>query len=416
MERRVAIVGAGLAGLTCARILHQAGIPVEVYEASDGIGGRVRTDEVEGFLLDRGFQVLLQAYPEAQALLDYDALELHAFQPGALVRYRGGFHRVADPWRLGMEALEGVFTPIGTLADKFRLAVLRKKYLGKDTDTILEEPEQQTIDLLRNEDFSEAMIDRFFRPFFGGILLDEELASSSRMFGFVFQMMAKGDTVIPARGMQAIPEQLAASLGPGAIHLNHRVSRVEGTTLCFAHGLQVQASALVVATEGFEAARLVPSLRDPGSKGVAAYYYEVPESPVRQPMLVLNGDGSGPINNLACLSQVCPHYAPPGRHLVSVSVLNVAPGSEDKVRTAVETQLHDWYGDVVQRWRFLRWYNIEHAQPRSVAFSGIADLDAARTSDPVFICGDHRFTASINGAMASGRAAARAVLREFSGQ
>ena len=95
----VLIIGAGLAGLCCARRLAEAGVTFQIVEASDGIGGRVRTDEVDGFLLDRGFQVLLTAYPEARRVLDYSRLDLKPFSPGALSWFAGRMNRLVDPWR-----------------------------------------------------------------------------------------------------------------------------------------------------------------------------------------------------------------------------------------------------------------------------------------------------------------------------
>jgi phytoene dehydrogenase-like protein len=204
-DHRVLVVGAGLAGLCCAERLADHGLAPLVLEAAEDVGGRVRTDEVEGCLLDRGFQVLLTAYPTAREVLDYQALHLQPFEPGALVRCGGRFHRVADPWRRPFAALQGVFGPIGSLSDKLRVAALRRRVLQGAVRDLFERPERTTMAALREAGFSTAMIDRFFRPFLGGVFLDTKLETSSRMFEFVFRMFASGDVAIPARGMQAIP-------------------------------------------------------------------------------------------------------------------------------------------------------------------------------------------------------------------
>jgi len=201
----VIIIGAGLAGLCCARRLQTAGVSFQILEASDGIGGRVRTDSVDGFLLDRGFQVLLTAYPEAAAQLNYDALQLGAFDPGAIVRYAGAFFPLRDPWR-GGNFLSALRNPVGKLGDKWKVMKLRGKLARKALEDIFSEPETTTFQALKNLHFTNAMIDRFFRPFLGGIYLDSQLSVSSRMFEFVLKMMAEGDTALPAGGMGAIPQ------------------------------------------------------------------------------------------------------------------------------------------------------------------------------------------------------------------
>ena len=189
----VLIIGAGLSGLSCARHLHEGGVPFQLLEAADGVGGRVRTDEVEGFRLDRGFQVLLTAYPETQAALDYEALDLKPFYEGALVRTGGRFHRVADPLRRPLGAPATLLAPVGSIADKLRVAWLRWSVRRGSISDLLRRPETTTLDALRRRwGFSDRIVDAFFRPFLGGILLDRDLEASSRMFEFVFRMFSEG--------------------------------------------------------------------------------------------------------------------------------------------------------------------------------------------------------------------------------
>src|SRR5580700_9894354 len=218
----VLIIGAGLAGLCCAKRLSEAGIPFQIVEASDGIGGRVRTDEVDGFLLDRGFQVLLTAYPEAKRALDYSRLELKAFLPGVLSWYAGRMNKLVDPWRIPGAWKEALESQFGTLADKLRIARLRSRLRRTSIDGIFQRPERSTKEALAAEGFSSEMIHHFFRPLLGGILLDGDLKSSSRMFEFVLKMMSEGDTSLPARGMGAIAAQLAEKFPSNAVRLNTR--------------------------------------------------------------------------------------------------------------------------------------------------------------------------------------------------
>jgi phytoene dehydrogenase-like protein len=305
----VLIVGAGLAGLCCAFRLHQSGMSSLVLEASDGVGGRVRTDKVEGFLLDRGFQVLLTAYPEARRVLDYDALNLRPFYPGALIRYKNRFYRFADPWRRPVDGLLGLLTPMGSFADKLRIRKLRNHVLTGSLSDLYSRPETTTLRALRNVGFSENMIDRFFRPFIGGVFFDPDLGVSSHMFKFGFRMFSMGDTALPSRGMGAIPDQIAARLPAGTVRTEARVESVQEDGVTLKSGEKIKAHAVVVATEGPEAARLLGDKEKPGSRSVTCLYFETDDPPLSEPLLVLNGEGKGLINSLCCPSSVVPNYA-----------------------------------------------------------------------------------------------------------
>ena len=409
----VIIVGAGLAGLACACHLHEAGASVCVLEASDGVGGRVRTDVVEGFRLDRGFQVLLTAYPECRRVLDYAALDLRPFLPGAIVRRSGRFHELSDPWRRPERAWRSLTAGVGTLPDRLRMARFRGRVRRGTLEDLFRRPETSAAERLHAEGFSAGMIESFFHPFFGGILLDRSLSASSRMLEFVFRMMAEGDVALPAKGMQAIPEQMARRLPEGTVRLGARVAAVSPREVRLDSGEALGADAVVVATEGPEAARLT-RLPVPGSRPATCLYFAAEKAPVEEPILVLDGDGTGPVNNLCFPSQVAPSYAPPGATLVSASVVGGAASDagDEALERAARTQLEGWFGPEVRGWRHLRTYHIRHAQPEQRP--GVLEPieRPVRLESGLFVCGDHRDTASLHGAMLSGRRAAEAVHSE----
>ena len=261
MTHDVLIVGAGLAGLCCARRLQNQGIRCLLLEAANSVGGRIRTDVVDGFRLDRGFQVFLTSYPEAKQILDYDGLRLRSFLPGALVRHGGRFHQLTDPWRRPFAALRSLFSPIGSFADKLRVARLRSRSLKGTLEERFRDPETTTLKSLQDAGFSTAMIERFFRPFLGGIFLDSELDTSSRMFHFVFRMFSLGSASLPAEGMEAIPRQLASGLPPDSVRLGTRVVGVQSGSVRLDTGEEIKGRAVVVATEGAGAAQLLGRLR-----------------------------------------------------------------------------------------------------------------------------------------------------------
>ena len=408
----VLIIGAGLAGLSCGRHLVDSGISVQIIEASDGIGGRVRTDEHEGFLLDRGFQVLLTAYPEAQRTLDYHALDLKKFTPGAYSWFAGRMNELVDPWRTPGGWSTAFQSDFGTLWDKLRIMRLRRRLLRSTIEQLFNRPESSTKDALKSGGFSDEFIHRFFRPFFGGILLDGELKSSSRMFEFIFKMLSEGDIAVPARGMGEIPAQIASHLPQNSLRLNAHAESLHENELTLAGGETLSARAIVVAADGPGAADLVGEA-EPASRSVTCFYYSAEEPPVPHPTIVLNGDGAGPVNNFAVMSQVAPSYAPAGKSLIAVSVLGTQQLTEDQLGGFIIAQMKNWFGPVARSWRYLKSYRIPHAQPQQFPGALEPPQRPVRIRPGIYLCGDHRDNASIQGAMVSGRRAGEAVLADL---
>jgi phytoene dehydrogenase-like protein len=401
----VVVVGAGMAGLACATHLVRRGVDVVVLEGSDAVGGRVRTDVVDGFRLDRGFQVLLTSYPELPQVLDVAALDLRKFEPGALVRYEGRFHRVVDPWRRPFRALASVFSPIGSLADKRRIGALRGDVVDVGYDDLLARPETSAAAHLAARGFTPSAVDRFFRPFFGGVFLERALSTSSRLLEYLFRAFALGDATLPAQGMGAIPQQLAARLPAGCVRTGARVEAVAPGRATLSTGEPVGASAVVVATEAPEARGLL-HLDTPEMRGVTCLHFAADRDPVSEPVLVLNAEPGGVVNDLAVLSAVAPGYAPAGAALVSVTVL----GSGAVDVEAVRAELGRWFGDEVRRWRLLRALPIPHALPTFLPPTTPVRPAAVRPG--LYVAGDHRATPSLQGALESGRRAAEAVLAD----
>lgn len=408
----VIVVGGGLAGLAAARALAARAIPVQVLEASTEVGGRVATDEVDGFLLDRGFQVLLDSYPEARRVLDLAALDLQPFAAGALIHQGGRMGRVADPWRdplAGVRSLvSGVFTP----ADAWRMMRLRSDALldeSRDPGTST----QTTARALADRGFSERAIESFFRPFFGGVFLDAQLSAPRPWFEFLFGMFATGSATLPADGMRAIPRQLAAALPAGTVRTSARVRGVRRDGVELDGGERIRARAVIVATDARRLAVLVPGSRAPSWVGCATLYYAAPESPLGEPVLVLNGEPrTGPVNHVCVPSDVARGYAPRGQHLVSATTIGVPSGDDASVDRDAREQLARWFGaPAVDRWRLLRVSRVAHTLPRFAP--GVSGARAVRLSDGLYACGDHLETPSINGALRSGRRAAEALLEDW---
>lgn len=403
MDADVIVVGAGLAGLSAAVELDRRGRQVLVLEADDDVGGRVRTDEVDGYLLDRGFQVLLTAYPTARRLLDYDALELGTFRPGAYVRVDDGFDLAADPFRRLEDLTATVRSGVGSPLDKLRMLRLRHRVRRGSVDDLFAGVDETVEYRLRELGFSPAMLDRFFRPLYGGISLDDELTSSAHVFEFVLRMLSEGDCALPAGGMAALPRQLAAGLPGGAVRLGAAVEKVTPGSVMVG-GQELTAERVIVATDASAAAGLVDGVTDAGWVGVTTLWFAAEKPPFDQPYIILGGGEEGPINNVAVVSRVASSYAPLGHDLIGVSTPRV--GVAD-LELDVGRQLYDWWGPSTETWDLLRVDEIPRAQPRQLP--GF-EHDAALDVGGIVVAGDHRRTASIDGALRSGLDAATLIL------
>lgn len=405
---KVVVVGAGLAGLACAHELEARGLGCTLLERDQRIGGRVQTDVVDGFRLDRGFQVLLTAYPETRRLLDTASLQLRPFFPGAIIRSRGKFVLLADPWRRPLAAVRSLVDGTVSVADGLRMARFRSR-VRRGPRKATGSGELSSLERLHAEGFSRSLIDGFFRPFFGGVFLDAELATSERQMEFVFRMFSAGDIAVPAAGMGEIPSQLADRLERSRIRTGTAVKGIDERGVLVAGGGRLDADAVVVATDAVGAAELVPTIEHRDWLGVTCLYYSAPEPPLRGPYLVLNGEDDGPINNLGVMSEVAGEMAAGGQSLVSVTVLGARDvgGLED----AVFAQLQAWFGLRVRQWRHLETYRIDRALPEQSPPMVGARSPSLRKG--LYVCGDHWHDASINGALASGRRAAEAVIGDF---
>jgi phytoene dehydrogenase-like protein len=411
---QVLIIGAGLAGLACARRLTNAGHACTVLEASDGIGGRVRTDRVEGFQLDRGFQVLLTGYPEAREMLNYPALNLMPFHPGALIRHAGRVHVMSDPFRRPQDLPQMLLGPIGSLADKFRMLRMRRDALQQRLCSHMRDPALPTRDVLQTYGFSDAMVTRFFRPFLSGVFLEAELSTPCWIFELVWAAFCRGATAVPRDGMGAIAQQLASALPPGTIRVNHAVQQIQGLSVLLESGERLTTCVLVIATDDETASRLrgehVPSA---SARGSMTLYFDAPVAPQRGPWLMLNGEGDGVVRTVCVLSEAAPSYAPPGRALISVTATGQDDTHED-ISQAVRLYLRSWFGSQVDEWRHLRTDRIFRALPPIDVLSPDYRTASPRAAVGLYLCGDYRESGTLDGALLSGRKAAESILSDYS--
>ncbi len=411
----VVVVGAGLAGLRCAREVARAGLDVLVLEASDGVGGRVRTDRVDGFLLDRGFQVLNDGYPELRAAVDLDRLQLCRMDDAVVVRRGGALHRVGNPLADPGDVLGLVGTPLLGWGQKLRLGAYAAAAAALPVTTLLGRPDVEARRAWAEAGITDETVDTVLRPFFAGVVLEEELSTSRRFLDLMLRMFARGRSTVPAQGMQALPEQLAAGLPSGAVRLGSPVTSVhhDGVEV---DGRTVDARAVVVATDVWVAHGLLPGLGvAPTARGVTTVYHSAPRWPGQHSTLVTDADGSVVANTLV-LSAAAPSYAPEGRALVSTSVVHgprTGHGADLDEATLRET-LGELHEQDTSGWERLATYDLPHALPAMTPPHDFRrPVRQVHGEGRVYVTGDHRDTSSIQGALVSGRRAAGAVVSDL---
>jgi phytoene dehydrogenase-like protein len=408
----VIIVGGGLSGLNCAKNLHKAGLPFVLLEADTWLGGRVQTKVQAGFRLDRGFQVLLDSYPAAQAHLDLERLQLGRFLPGALIRFRNRFAIFSDPFRSPRYLLQTAVSPVATLFDKLRMFKFRAFATHNDSKRFAQLRETTTADYLRSLGFSPQVIGAFFKPFFGGVFLESELLTSNRKFLELFRYFSQGHAGLPAAGMSAIPAQLAEGLPPTALRTNSRVTKISANQVLLESGEAIPGQHIVLACDPWQTARLLNEPPPPRGHMTTVMYFTADRSPLSRPWLVLNGDEPGPINSLCIPSDVAKDYAPPQKSLISVTLKTsfANPSIDGDLLTEVRLQLRRWYGAQVDAWIHLDTISVLNALPVQNNFDPNGDQCGIRQVDNLVVCGDYLDIASIQGAMQSGSLAAERII------
>ncbi|MBC6994194.1 NAD(P)/FAD-dependent oxidoreductase [Neolewinella lacunae] len=408
---QIIIIGAGAAGLVAASELERAGHRPLLLEAEDRVGGRLKTDEVDGFLLDRGFQVLLTEYPEVKRYLDLDALEVKSFRPGGHVHTRQQRFRFADPMREPAQLIRSAVSPIGTWSDKIKLARLGLRLRNKSVEECFRGfTEQRSIDYLWSLGFSEQIVERFFRPFFGGIFLEQELRTPAAMFRFIFKMFGHGSAALPAGGIEAVAKQLAGRLRQTEIRCNTPVAQVREGTVVLADGTTLDAPGGIIIACPPE--KLMPQLAGGGVrwKSTSNLYFYSNRRLKENRLINLVSDPTSLINTYAVLDEVAPSYklTQQGGSLISVT-LRETVDRESQIGQAEQDLLRHSRlpNDSLQ---FLRHYIVRHALPdlHPVAFR--QDATHSRVAKGIYLAGDHQLNGSLDAALRSGRLAAEGLL------
>ena len=411
-DLKIAIIGAGVSGLIAAQVLEANGFSPTIYEKTDRVGGRVKTDIMDGYQLDHGFQVLLDAYPIAKKYLNYEDLALQKFLPGAFIYKNGKKVVIGDPLRNLSLLFPTLTAGVGTLSDKIEILKLNTELKKKSIETIFEEKETTTMDYLKNRGFSNEIIDLFFQPFFAGIFLEEALSTSSRMFQFVYKMFGTGHATLPKAGIGAIPEQLHSTLKTTKIVYNTALVSCEDGKLFFKDGSTKRVDFIIIATEG---SGLVKNLRNQKVhwKSCQTLYFTTPKNKDTRPLIGLVAKTDAFINNIFFHNTLSTENSG-SDELLSVTVVKNHELSESELITKVKTELQAEcnIGDV----SYLKTYNIKKALPDLKAITASISPTETRLTDAIFLAGDYLVNGSLNAAMLSGENAALGLIEVAKGK
>lgn len=406
-DYKIHIVGAGISGLIAAQILENFGYKPTIIEATDKVGGRVKSDIVDDYILDHGFQVLLSSYPAAQKYLDYEKLELQELLPGATIFKDEKQQTIGDPLRNLSLLFPTLLASVGNFSDKTKILKLNAVLKKKNITNIFKEDEKTTLQYLKDFGFSEAMINDFFKPFFTGIFLENKLDTSSRMFEFVYKMFGDGLAVLPKNGIQAIPNQLKHNLKNTTFIFNSSVKNVLDNKIILKDNSEIKTHITIIATE---ASHLISNLKNQETewKSCHTLYFETNKRVIQKPLIGLVTDKDALINNIFYHNSI-KTSTKGAKELLSATVVKDHKLSELNLVLRVTEDLKKFCGIEVKK--FIKHYHIKKALPSLSNLQYEISSSETKLKSTIFLAGDILLNGSLNAAMISGERAALGVIQ-----
>ena len=406
---KIHIIGAGISGLIAAQILENYGYKPTIIEASSTVGGRVKSDVFKGYTLDHGFQVLLTSYPAAKKYLDFDALELQPFLPGATIFKNGKAQTIGDPLRSFSLLIPTLLSSIGTFSDKIKILKLNSLLKKKKIDAIFKTTEISTLKYLQDFGFSDEIITDFFTPFFSGIFLETQLETSSRMFEFVYKMFGDGLAVLPKNGIQAIPNQLKSNLNATEFLFNSPVKDVKDKSILLENGEILESHITIIATDP---SSLISNLKNQGTnwKSCDTLYFETKNRTMNKPIIGLIADKNTLINNIFYHTSIGTSNKTT-KELLSVTVVKEHQLNEKELINKVTEELNSKC--TISDATFLKRYLIKKALPKLTNLQYEISSTETKLKSTIFLAGDTLLNGSLNAAMISGERAALGVIQNL---
>ena len=396
------IIGAGISGLTAAQVLEKKGFYPVVLEATDRVGGRVKTEVVNGHQMDHGFQVLLTGYPAAQRYLNYEKLNLQKIAPGAAIFKNKKQIIIGDPLRDLFFLLPTLLSGIGNFQDKIKILQLNAELKKKSLLAIFSTPTEKTSTYLTKFGFSKNMISDFFKPFFSGIFLETKLETSSRMFEFVYKMFGEGYATIPKSGMEAIPKQLLKQLKNTTFKYNTKVAEVNEGEIVLEDQTKIKSHYTLIATQ---ANRLLPHLNRQSIswKSCVNFYFETDKRTIKKPLIGLIAKQSSLVNNIFYTTSIATKTRAK-KELLSVTVIDTQNLSKETLLKQVKKELKELCG--IDAGQLIKQYTIPMALPNLANLTHELDPIDTQVGNTLFVAGDTLLNASLNAAFIAGEMAA----------
>jgi protoporphyrinogen oxidase len=406
-DYKIYIVGAGVSGLIAAKVLESNGYKPTIIEADANVGGRVQSDKVDGFVLDRGFQVLLSAYPAAKHYLDYNKLDLQELLPGAAIFKNGKQQTIGDPLRNFSLLFPTLFSSIGSISDKAKILKLNNLLKKKKIAEIFTAEEKSTLNYLKDFGFSKVIINNFFKPFFSGIFLESDLETSSRMFEFVYKMFGNGLAVIPKEGIQAISNQLKENLQHTAFIFNSPVKEVKNKEIILKNDVKFDTHFTIVASE---ASALITNLKNQETvwKSCDTLYFETEKRAIQKPLIGLIADEKALINNIFYHTSIA-NSSKTNKELLSVTVVKKHDYNQEELIEKVTEELATFCKISITK--FVKCYRIKKALPKLSNLQYELSSTETQLTSNIFLAGDQLLNGSLNAAMISGERAALGVIK-----
>lgn len=403
-KETIYIIGAGVSGLIAAFELEKEGLKPVIIEQTGEIGGRVKTISEKGYAMDLGFQVLLSAYPLAKNYLDMDALELKKLESGAMIYVNNKTYRIGDPLRNLNVLFPTLFSNIGSIIDKVKILKLNSRLKHKSIDEIFNSPEVSTLQYLIDFGFSDKIIERFFKPFFGGIFLESSLKTSSRMFEFVYKMFGEGYATIPKLGIGEISNQLGEKLNNTDFRFNSEVKEITKDKILMSSGEEIPHNGVILAANS-------NSIINPYKRPVIEWkacmciYFEVDQTNIPKNTIALISDSESYANNLYAYTDV-----KTGNNILSVTAIDFDKKTDEEIIDKINSEVKKYTGAL--KIKYIQHYRINKALPDIQNLKMTFQQKEDKVNNNIFLAGDSLMNGSLNAAMESGRLAAKALLEK----
>lgn len=409
----VVIVGGGMSGLTLAYHLEKFGYKIAIYEVGSEVGGRVRTDKIDGFLLDRGLHFFQASYPEAAKVLDYKSLRLKNIYPGMLIYHNEKFELISNPLKKWTDLFTNFLGNFSDLSDRMKFMGLLAKLSAYSENFILNTKDVDAYTFIKQQGFSEAFIQKVFRPFIGAVFCSKDMQVSSRLFCYILKYFTISQLTLPEKGIGSIPQNIATQLKSTKIFLNSKVKEAHEDGVMLANGDYIYADRVVVTTTTCDLLKILPQCDVSSSyKHVSCLYFSTDSPPLKESIVAFNGNGKGIVNHIFVPTNLHKNYAPKGQHLVCISIVDIPELDDDELIDQTISEMVEWFGVKANSWTHLKTYHICNALPE---IRQLPTISAYKISDDnIYICGDHTSFGSINMIMQNCKETAKALHKDMS--